>query len=38
MEIIERPAYLSHIVSHLDKGMMIILVGQRRVGKSFMLK
>ncbi len=30
MEIIERPAYLSHIISHLGKGMMIILVGQRR--------
>ena len=28
MEIIERPAYLSHIISHLGKGMMIILVGQ----------
>lgn len=38
MEIIERPAYLRHIISHLGKGMMIILVGQRRVGKSFMLK
>lgn len=38
MEIIERPAYLSHIISHLGKGMMIILVGQRRVGKSYMLK
>ena len=38
MEIIERPAYLGHIVSHLGKGMMIILVGQRRVGKSCMLK
>lgn len=30
MEIIERSAYLSHIISHLGKGMMIILVGQRR--------
>lgn len=38
MEIIERPTYLKHIVSLLDKGMMIILVGQRRVGKSYMLK
>ena len=38
MEIIERPVYLSHIISHLGKGMMIILVGQRRVGKSYMLK
>lgn len=38
MEIIERTVYLKHIVSHLGKGMMIILVGQRRVGKSYMLK
>ena len=38
MEIIERPAYLSRIISHLGKGMIIILVGQRRVGKSYMLK
>ena len=37
MEIIQRPRYLNHIISHLNKGMMIILVGQRRVGKSFML-
>lgn len=38
MEIIERPTYLNHIVSLLGRGMMIILVGQRRVGKSYMLK
>ena len=38
MEIIDRPAYLNHIISHLDRGMIIILVGQRRVGKSYMLK
>lgn len=38
MEIIERPIYLNHIVKLLDRGLMIILVGQRRVGKSFMLK
>lgn len=38
MEIITRPKYLSHIISHLNRGMMIILVGQRRVGKSFMLR
>lgn len=37
MEIIERKQYLDHIISHLNKGMMIILVGQRRVGKSYML-
>lgn len=38
MEVIVRKNYLSHIISHLDRGMMIILVGQRRVGKSFMLR
>lgn len=38
MDIIVRKKYLSHIISHLNRGMMIILVGQRRVGKSFMLR
>lgn len=38
MDIIVRKTYLSHIISHLNRGMMIILVGQRRVGKSFMLR
>lgn len=38
MDIIVRPQYLSHIISHLNRGMMIFLVGQRRVGKSFMLR
>lgn len=38
MNIIVRKKYLSHIISHLNRGMMIILIGQRRVGKSFMLR
>lgn len=38
MEIIIRKTYLDHILSHINRGMMIILVGQRRVGKSFMLR
>jgi hypothetical protein len=38
MEVINRPIYLNHIISLLDRGTMIILVGQRRVGKSFMLR
>lgn len=38
MDIIVRKSYLSHIISHINRGMMIILVGQRRVGKSFMLR
>lgn len=37
-KIIERPIYLDHIVSLLGRGTMLILVGQRRVGKSYMLK
>jgi len=37
MEVINRPLYLDYIVSRLDRGTMIILIGQRRVGKSFML-
>lgn len=38
MDVIVRKTYLDHILSHLNRGMMIILVGQRRVGKSFMLR
>jgi hypothetical protein len=38
MEVIHRPIYLNHIISLLDRGTMIILVGQRRVGKSYMLR
>ena len=38
MKIIERPIYLDRIIRQLNKGMMLVLVGQRRVGKSFMLK
>ena len=38
MEIIERPLYLNLIISLLNRGMMLILVGQRRVGKSCLLK
>jgi hypothetical protein len=37
MKNIERTMYLEHITSQLHRGMMIILVGQRRVGKSCML-
>lgn len=38
MRIIERPIYLNRIISHLNHGMMLVLVGQRRVGKSFLLQ
>jgi hypothetical protein len=38
MEIISRPIYTDHILRFLDKGMMIALTGQRRVGKSYVLR
>ena len=38
MEIISRPAYIDHVLRFLDKGMIIALTGQRRVGKSYILR
>lgn len=38
MEIVERTSYIDHITSRMDRGMMIFLIGQRRVGKSYMLR
>ncbi len=38
MQVITRQIYLNHITSLLDRGTMIILIGQRRVGKSYMLR
>ena len=38
MKIIDRPLYIEHIVKRFNKGMMLVLVGQRRVGKSFLLR
>lgn len=38
MKIIERPIYINKIVRQLNRGMILVLVGQRRVGKSFILK
>jgi len=38
MKIIERPLYINQIVRQLNRGMMIVLVGQRRVGKSYILR
>ncbi|MDE6553231.1 MAG: ATP-binding protein [Muribaculaceae bacterium] len=36
-QIINRPLYMDHIISLLNRGMMLFLVGQRRVGKSYLL-
>ncbi len=38
MEIISRNIYVDHIMRFIDKGMMIALTGQRRVGKSYVLR
>lgn len=37
MEIKERSAYTNHILKYIDKGIMIALTGQRRVGKSYIM-
>ena len=38
MEVIVRQSYIDKIEKHLGKGQIIVLVGQRRVGKSYLLK
>ncbi len=37
-KIIERPVYIEKIKAFLDKGLIKVIVGQRRVGKSFIMK
>lgn len=38
MDIISRKYYLDRIVSYLNKGLILALTGQRRVGKSYILR
>lgn len=38
MELIPRPQYVEKIAGLINRGMMLILVGQRRVGKSKVLE
>ena len=38
MRAIVRQSYLDKIAKHLDKDTIIIIVGQRRVGKSYTLR
>ena len=38
MELIARQTYIEHILRYLGKGVMIALTGQRRVGKSYVLR
>ena len=37
MNIIERPVYLSRLISKMDNGMIKVITGVRRSGKSFLL-
>lgn len=38
MELIPRPHYYSKVEKLLGKGILIVLTGQRRVGKSYVMK
>lgn len=38
MNLIPRPQYLNHIIKLLDRDVMLFLIGQRRVGKSYILR
>lgn len=38
MELIQRPQYIDKIAGLINRGMILILVGQRRVGKSKVLE
>lgn len=38
MKIIDRHIYLDRIIRQLNRGLILVLVGQRRVGKSFLLR
>lgn len=38
MRIIERQQYIEHILRYIGKGMIIALTGQRRVGKSYIIR
>ncbi|MBQ8050681.1 MAG: ATP-binding protein [Bacteroidaceae bacterium] len=38
MELISRPRYYSRVEKFLGKGILIVLTGQRRVGKSYVMK
>ena len=38
MELISRPNYYSKVEKLLGTGILIVLTGQRRVGKSYVMK
>lgn len=38
MELIPRPHYIDYITRLLDRDVMLFLIGQRRVGKSYILR
>ena len=38
MEIINRKQYVDRVLGYLGKGLILVLTGQRRVGKSCILQ
>ena len=38
MEIINRKQYVDRVLNYLGKGLILVLTGQRRVGKSCILQ
>ena len=38
MEILQRPEYLAQVQHYFGKETIIVLTGQRRVGKSYVMK
>lgn len=38
MKIISRQNYVDHILKYMGKGLIIVLTGQRRVGKSYVVR
>lgn len=38
LDLISRPHYYSKLEKLLGKGVLIVLTGQRRVGKSYVMK
>ena len=38
MQLIERKPYVDKVLSYLGKGIIVVLTGQRRVGKSCVLR
>ena len=38
MSVIERKSYLKYVKRYIDKNLIKVFIGQRRVGKSYLMK